>query len=80
MAQMTLQAMEAFRSKYRAAISATYNGWIHMLSVAGIGLFVILYSLGQVNAASFGEWLVFPTHHAGGELCGVLRAPLVRAS
>jgi len=60
MAQMTLQAMEAFRSKYRAAISASYNGWVHMLSVAGIGLFVILYSLGQINAASFGEWLVFP--------------------
>jgi hypothetical protein len=60
MAQMTLQAMEAFRSQYRAGISSLYNGWLHMFTVAGIGLFVILYAFGQIQNPSVLEWMVFP--------------------
>ena len=60
MALMSRQAMEAFRATYREGISKLYSGWVHMFTVASIGLAVIIYSLGQVQQASVMEWLVFP--------------------
>ncbi|WP_281648182.1 sterol desaturase family protein [Parendozoicomonas sp. Alg238-R29] len=60
MAVMNEAAMEAFRAKYRAEIKPGYSGWLHMLSVASVGLAVIIYSLGQVVDASLMAWLTFP--------------------
>jgi hypothetical protein len=57
---MTLAAMTKFRDQYRETISASYSGWIHMLSVLVVGLGVIIYALSQLQAASLLEWLIFP--------------------
>ena len=57
---MTPQAMEAFRQRYRADISSSYNGWLHMGSVLAVGLSVIVFALYLVEAASLLQWAVFP--------------------
>ena len=49
---MTSQAMEKFREKYRAAISPSYSGWLHMLFVLVIGVSVISYGLMQISDAN----------------------------
>jgi hypothetical protein len=57
---MTLGAMTKFRAIYRKDISASYNGWLHMVSVLLVGIGVVGYSLSQLLDASLWEWLVFP--------------------
>ncbi len=57
---MTPQAMEKFRGKYRADISSSYSGWLHMVFVLLVGVSVISYGLMQINDVSWLEWLVFP--------------------
>ncbi len=47
---------QAFRDAYRARIAPHYNGWLHGLWIAGLGIATIAWSLGQVTAASW-AWL-----------------------
>ena len=51
---------QKFRERYRAEISPSYNGWLHMLVVAVTGIVVITYSLSQVVAPTAAELLVVP--------------------
>jgi hypothetical protein len=60
MAKMTVKSMTAFRQKYRGDIHQFYSGWWHVLSVFGLGLSVIGYSLFQLEEVSIGEWMLFP--------------------
>ncbi|MGJ8685864.1 MAG: sterol desaturase family protein [Spongiibacteraceae bacterium] len=60
MTSMTTASMQAFRSRYRAAISPRYNGWLHMFIVAAIGTLVIAGSLSQLIHVSTLEWLTVP--------------------
>lgn len=57
---MTPQAMEKFREKYRAAISPSYSGWLHMVFVLLVGVSVIVYCLLNSDNASWREWTIFP--------------------
>ncbi len=57
---MNRDAMLAFRQRYRADISRYYCGWLHMLSVAAIGLAVIGYSIAQLRQPELGDWLLLP--------------------
>lgn len=60
MTKMTLEAMAKFRANYRHDIKASYNGWLHMLSVLAVGLAVIIFSFSQLASVSVFEILVFP--------------------
>lgn len=60
MTKMTLEAMTKFRAHYRHDIKASYNGGLHMLSVLGVGLVVILTSFSQLTSVSMLEILTFP--------------------
>ncbi|PVZ66795.1 sterol desaturase family protein [Pelagibaculum spongiae] len=60
MAQMSAEAMQAFRSKYRTQISQRYSGWLHMGFVSVVGIAVIVYALSQVLDSSWMQWLAFP--------------------
>lgn len=57
---MTSEAMQAFRTNYRANIRSSYNGWIHMGIVAFVGICVIYYSFNQLQQVSWLEWCLFP--------------------
>lgn len=60
MTKMTLEAMAKFRANYRHDIDASYNGWLHMLSVLAVGLAVIVFSFSQLASVSVFEILIFP--------------------
>jgi len=53
-------AMQAFRGKYRKAISPKYNGYYHMAIVFIVAMSVIVFALIQIDKASVSQWLVFP--------------------
>ena len=51
---------QAFRQKYRAAISPHYNVWLHGGFVLAFGLTVIAFFLRQLHAVRPLEWLTVP--------------------
>ncbi|RYV02164.1 hypothetical protein SOPP22_11415 [Shewanella sp. OPT22] len=57
---MNLKAMENYRTKYRSEVGRFYNGWVHMLSVAIVGILAISYFISQVNQPTLLEWLTLP--------------------
>ena len=57
---MNLTSMESFRSRYRADISTSYNGWVHMFTVLIVGLAVIVGAFVNIESVSLAEWLTLP--------------------
>ena len=57
---MNLKAMELFRETYRSQIHKNYSGWLHMLTVASVGIIAIIGFSFQIQQATFLEWLTLP--------------------
>jgi hypothetical protein len=58
MSVMNEKAMWAFRKQYRSTISRRYFAWLHMLSVAVVGLTAISYALAQLEQPDGSDYLV----------------------
>lgn len=51
---------QAFRADFRSKIGKLYSGWAHVALIYAIGAALIWYSVRQMTAPAWYEWLVVP--------------------